>query len=1435
MQKTILEAKGLYTDPNLLSKVPEGALVEADNIVIDRDGVIESRRGFAQYGNEFGIGTDRAKQLLVYKNRLLVHYGDTLLFNSVPHNNTEDSNFLAFDGSYSETEFGRRIRGIESNRNFYFTTDSGIKKISAKSASDFTTSPGFIINAGGVKALDVTGQLNTEGVGFLPPNSKVAYRVVWGYTDANDNLILGTVSSRLVMTNFSDVNANVDLEFVIPETVDSNYFYQIYRTAVFTAVGNLTLDLIDPGDEMQLVIEEFPDAAELAASLVQITDITPEDFRQGGTFLYTNPNSGQGIGQNNEPPPLAKDLTMYQNTVFYANTVSKANKTIALLSTSGLVSGVSSITIDNGITPAQIYTFVGEKEITQYDFTSYSGTIPADLDGKYFLMNSASNIRKYYVWYDNTKTTQTLDFTSYVGVIPTDLDGKYVVIYTNTDRTYYVWYDATGTTPDPGNEPNNTDLVGFIGIRVDISSGVTTTAELAEETANTLVAENVFNDYDIDYTVINTFLVVETESFDDIDKLTIQNIQRGFSYELVTPTNSDPANDPGTYTDAVGRIGMRVNVSRGVISTAELADATAAAILEQDLASDFEVNYTPATTLFSITNTNNGNTDDAIDSGINGIGNGFAITVKQQGDGEDSALNRVLLSDAATPAQRIDETARSLVNIINKNQDESVYAFYTSGLNDIPGQFVLEVRDVGINQFTITANDATVGALFNPQLPPAVGALSVEGEIETKPNRIFYSKLQQPEAVPLLNFIDVGPEDKEISRILALRESLFILKEDGVYRLTGINGVYTVDLFDESTKIVAPDSAVVVNNQIYCLSNQGIVVISDTGVEIISYNLDNVFQQLISANYNFRFTSFGITYETDRAYWLFVPTTPNDDVATQAFRYGSNTNTWTRHTLGKTCGIVNSGDDKMYLGPNDQNFIERERKQFNRTDYADRQFELQLQQNAVLENQILLSQPNIGEAGDALVQTQYLTIKQYNQLLSKLDLDPGIGGPEETLYDFSGYTGSIPNDLHTKYFILYSASDARKYAIVLDAIGDLEPLSPLLFSDLADAQQIIIDISAINTLADLTNLIQNRLKSTTLDFVVTYVNGQEVFTTRTVRNGDTTDSSDSLINGLNDGFVVTTLSQGFGDYYDNNFAEAGDNLVTKLDNLAIQLDNDPSVVQNDFVSAIGNYSAIGSTITAGNPTIITQVNHGLQDGRLVDITNSTPNIDGSYIITKIDNDNFSIDIETLVNGTCDWEANVTTFKEVQAAFNTIVIKLNNDDGTYFSNYLQSDGSVEFETLIVSSVFNSGLVTPQFILNFIQGPITVYKGIINNIVYAPETFGDPSVMKQVREGTVMFENANFSTAEVGYRTDLSPGFEFIPFNKNGKGDWGTFVWSNQNWGGGFSGVPFRTYIPLSKMKCRFIQASFVHNSAREKWAIFGISYTLRGISERAYRS
>ena len=64
-QKTVLKAKGLYTDPNQLSSLPDGAMVKAENVTIDRIDVVRSRRGFAQYGNTFGLPDQRAKQLLV--------------------------------------------------------------------------------------------------------------------------------------------------------------------------------------------------------------------------------------------------------------------------------------------------------------------------------------------------------------------------------------------------------------------------------------------------------------------------------------------------------------------------------------------------------------------------------------------------------------------------------------------------------------------------------------------------------------------------------------------------------------------------------------------------------------------------------------------------------------------------------------------------------------------------------------------------------------------------------------------------------------------------------------------------------------------------------------------------------------------------------------------------------------------------------------------------------------------------------------------------------------------------------------------------------------------------------------------------------------------------------------------------------------------------
>ena len=147
-QQVILRASGLQTFFNQLSSLPDGALNEAINVIIDRNNVLEPRRGFAKFGT-FGTGSDRANQLLTYKDRVLVHYGNTLAYDS-----NGAGSFQNFSGTFSETESGLRLKSIETKGNLYFTSSEGVKRISAKTSSDFTTSSGFIEQAGGVKALD---------------------------------------------------------------------------------------------------------------------------------------------------------------------------------------------------------------------------------------------------------------------------------------------------------------------------------------------------------------------------------------------------------------------------------------------------------------------------------------------------------------------------------------------------------------------------------------------------------------------------------------------------------------------------------------------------------------------------------------------------------------------------------------------------------------------------------------------------------------------------------------------------------------------------------------------------------------------------------------------------------------------------------------------------------------------------------------------------------------------------------------------------------------------------------------------------------------------------------------------------------------------------------------------------------------------------------
>jgi len=647
MQVLNLKIAGLYTNPNQFSEIPEGALIQADNIQIDKGSVAEPRRGQAKYGQMPSSYTGVIDALFEYDDKLLASYDNKIAYDN------GSGTFTAYTDPYS-AQSGYRIKSTKANKNFYFTTTQNIKKISVLADEP--------ISAGVPRALDAS--LSVVAGSFLPNDKSVCYRFVWGYRDANDNLLLGAPSGRAVIVNESGGTKDVSVTLYIPDNILEGYFFQAYRSAIVDKT-------IEPSDDLQLVYEGVATSTDITNGYVTFTDITPDDLR--GAALYTNPTQ-EGILQANDEPPCATDICTFKNMTFYANTKSKQNIFITLI--------------------------------------------------------------------------------------------------------------AVSSTP---------------------SSASTT--------------KLVYN-----------------------DTITVNSI---------------------TYT----------------------AQST-----------------------------------------------------------ENSATGQFKLTSSGTDASNIADTAKSLVKIINLRQ-ANVSAYYISNFGDLPGKIQIIANDYALSQFAVISSKAQC---WNPVLPSSGTDNSSTNDVN--PNRIYFSKTQQPEAVPILNYLDAGVATDPVIRIIPLRDSVFVLKANAIFRIIGEDPTsLRISLFDNTVSLIATESAVEMNNQIYCYTDQGIVAVSDNGIQIISRQIEDQIQQAEILT-NFQTLSFGVSYEVDRKYIFYCKKIETDTYPTHAYVFNFFTNAWTKYINNRSCGIT--FDNKLYMGGVD-GYIYRERKQLNSSDYVDDVYNVTI--NSISGNVITLA------------------------------------------------------------------------------------------------------------------------------------------------------------------------------------------------------------------------------------------------------------------------------------------------------------------------------------------------------------------------------------------------------------------------------------------------------------------------------------------------
>jgi len=338
-------------------------------------------------------------------------------------------------------------------------------------------------------------------------------------------------------------------------------------------------------------------------------------------------------------------------------------------------------------------------------------------------------------------------------------------------------------------------------------------------------------------------------------------------------------------------------------------------------------------------------------------------------------------NSSSSVAQEIADTAYYLVKSINRTSN-LFYANYVSTFDDAPGKIRISTKDVDPFHNMSVADDNAAPAVNNwlPPIPNSFASgVQIYAENHTINDTIYFSKTDEPEAVPVVNFIRIGSKNKAIKRIFALRDCLVILKEDGAFVLTGQTiADFNVSTLDSTVYFTSDRTADKINNTVIALSsNQGLVQVTEKSVQIISRRMDDVVQPLLGFN-DALSVSLGFGYESGRTYYLSI----NLEVlgrTPQSFMYNVLNQTWTESDNTFRQMVVGPSDVLYGTTITEDNVIIRQRKSQTLVDFS-REF----MTGVALANADLISgYITLGVGGTAFVPSEG-DVVVYNEVITRI-------------------------------------------------------------------------------------------------------------------------------------------------------------------------------------------------------------------------------------------------------------------------------------------------------------------------------------------------------------------------------------------------------------------------------------------------------------------
>lgn len=917
-QNVNLSIAGLWTAPNDFSGVPPGAMDEAINVAIDQKNILASRRGFAAFGDPIsltpGVVGNRLTSFTTSQidatatEYVITRLSDGVLKRSAGPGEAADE-YFAWPGTFENPSSEAKLRFFESNRRKFALTSEGPKLLDILDAGD----GGNIATQAGVpKALDLVAEAQ-DSPGFLQPNIEATPTAT-------------ITSASPVLTAVSDLTG---VEVGMYASAPGSFATLVVQDLTYTSLvdgtfGNsITIEYTDPAandQPLSVVVTGTAIEVFLATDGAGVITSTADDVL--GAIEGSDASSlvevvVSGTGADLQVAAAAAPLaTGADGPIPAGTTVESINESVPIITQDGdTTAGSTSVTdlaSDAGIVAGVLVSGEGILDGTRVDSISGGGPYTVVLNQAAYKDGTAVSLA--------FSTAPSIDLTESA----TGNASAVVSFYRGSQVGYRLLFI--------GRDAINNQLLYGSPTGMAVATNVSAASVAVEVTSN-LPDDLTMGPSVTMYVQLYRSDATEAASIPPVDQMQLvyeAAISPGdIAAGRITVLDQTP--------DSLKGIPLYTGSDReGILQANDPPPLCKDATLYRDMVLYANCTLKPSLklTLLGVSL-----------PGGSGLQEGDEITLTPESgspvtliavSGTPTNPGEFQVVTSGTPAQNITDTANNLISAINYAPGlipdvSPAYAYLISGSSDLPGQILL----VSKSYDTVEVEASLHGdSAWTPSIDPAAGA-ALAGE--TLPNTLLVSKQGQGVSVPATNAVLVGDASSPIVRVLALREYALVMKTDGVYRVTGLTpSTLSASLFDNTTRIVGAETAVVLTNSVWMLSNQGVVSVSDTGVQIRSDSIKDIMDRLTGPLLETtKDVAFAEAYETEKKYILAVPENDEDQFCPAQFVFNYITNTWVSWDRPVSSMHVAEDVDKLYLGNALSSTLSLERNSGTSADFCD--------------------------------------------------------------------------------------------------------------------------------------------------------------------------------------------------------------------------------------------------------------------------------------------------------------------------------------------------------------------------------------------------------------------------------------------------------------------------------------------------------------------